>query len=178
MKKLMYLSVACAAFLLASCGGSSNQSNETNGDSGTEVTTPDQSSTTPGADVQVSNTINLTGNDQMQYDDTAFTVKAGETITLSLKNIGQVPAAAMSHDVVVLKPGSDYAEFGKAATVARELDKLSADEKAKMVAHTKMLGPGEEDTITFTLSEPGKYPFVCTFPGHYATMHGTITVVE
>src|SRR5699024_1617277 len=101
-----------------------------------------------------------------------------EEITLTMKNIGELPAAAMSHDVVILKPGSDVTEFGKAATAARELDKLPADKKDQMIAHTKMLGPGEEDTITFTLSEPGTYPFLCSFPGHYPTMQGTITVVE
>ena len=170
MKKLMYISVAFATFLLASCGGSSNQNNSSEDSSANEATTANEQSATPA-----SNTINLTGNDQMQFSDTSFTVKAGEQITLHLKNIGTVPAAAMSHDVVILPPGSSYTEFGQAATQARDLDKLPADLKDKMIAHTKMLGPGEEDTITFTLSEPGNYVFLCSFPGHYATMHGTIT---
>lgn len=176
MKKLMYLSVAFATFLLASCGGGSNQSNSTEGSSSTEATTTNEPSATPADEnSQVSNTINLTGNDQMQFNETSFTVKAGEEITLHMKNIGTLPANAMSHDVVVLPPGSDVTAFGQAATQARELDKLSADLKSKMIVHTKMLGPGEEDEITFTLSEPGEYVFLCSFPGHYPTMHGTIT---
>lgn len=170
MKKLMYLSLAFATFLLASCGGGSNQSNSTEGTSSTDTTTSEGEN----SDNQVSNTINLTGNDQMQFNKTEFTVKAGESITLTMKNIGELPAAAMSHDVVVLKPGSDVTAFGQAATQARELDKLSDDLKAEMIAHTKMLGPGEEDEITFTL-DAGEYPFLCSFPGHYPTMEGTIT---
>lgn len=174
MKKLMYLSVACAAFFLASCSGNSNKSNS----SSEEITTTETPSTTTETNDnnQVSNTISLTGNDQMKYSATAFTVKAGEKITLTLKNIGKLPAAAMSHDVVVLKPGSDVTAFGKAATLARDLEKLSSDVKAEIIAHTKLLGSGESATITFTLSEPGKYPFVCSFPGHYPTMQGIITV--
>lgn len=168
----MYLSVACAAFFLASCGGN-NQSNSSEGSSDTEATAPEAAA--PGENAGASNTINLTGNDQMKFNETSFTVKAGEPITLTLKNIGELPAQAMSHDVVVLTPGSDVNAFGQAITQARELDKLSAEDQGKIIAHTKMLGPGEEDTITFTLNDPGTYDFLCTFPGHYGTMRGTIT---
>src|SRR5690606_2215177 len=139
------------------------------GSSDTEATAPEATTpeAAPEANSAVSNTIDLTGNDQMQYNQTAFTVKAGEPITLTLKNVGTLPANAMSHDVVVLKPGSDVNAFGEAATKARELDKLSAAEQSEIIAKTKMLGPGEEDKITFSLKDPGTYDFLCTFPGHY-----------
>ena len=29
---------------------------------------------------------------------------------------------------------------------------------------------------TFSLSAPGEYPFICSFPGHYMLMKGTLTV--
>jgi|SRR5690625_541580 len=179
MKKLIPLTIACAAFLFASCGGgNSNQGNTTGSESSTETSTeataPAEETTAANED-QASNTIELTGNDQMKYNKTEFTVKAGEPITLTLKNIGELPAAAMSHDAVILKPGSDVTAFGQAATQAREIEKMSDDLKDEIIAQTKMLGPGEEDEITFTLDEPGEYPFLCTFPGHYATMQGTIT---
>lgn len=177
MRKLMYLTVACAAFLFASCGSGNNQNNSTEGTSDTETTSPEANASgtsTTTSDEAVSNTINLTGNDQMQFNKTSLTVKAGEPITLTLKNIGKLPAAAMSHDVVVLKPGSDVKTFGQAATQARDIDKISDDLKDEMIAHTKLLGPGEQDKITFTLKDPGTYPFLCSFPGHYPTMHGTI----
>ena len=46
-----------------------------------------------------------------------------------------------------------------------------------MLIHTKLLGPGEEDTISFTPLAPGVYEYVCTFPGHTAAgMRGQITV--
>lgn len=178
MKKLMSLSVVCAAFFFASCGSNSNQNNatEANSDNATEATTPQDESSMDNSQMATSNTINLTGNDQMQYNDTAFTVKAGKEITLTMKNIGKLPAAAMSHDVVVLKPGSDVLAFGKASTIAKDVDNVSDDLKKEIITKTKMLASGEEDTITFTLDKPGKYPFVCTFPGHYMSMNGIITV--
>ncbi len=39
--------------------------------------------------------------------------------------------------------------------------------------------PGQSSTVGFVPSEPGSYPFACTYPGHAgAGMRGTLTVVE
>ncbi len=181
----MILSIACATFMLAACGGSSNQNNASNNNAEESTSTEAPSNEAAGNDAatsestndnQEATTIDLTGNDQMKYNKTEFTVKAGQEITIHMKNIGKLPAKAMSHDVVVLKPGSDVKAFGMAATKAGELEKVSDDLKGEIIAKTKLLGPGESDEITVTFDEPGKYPFLCSFPGHYATMNGTITV--
>jgi azurin len=42
---------------------------------------------------------------------------------------------------------------------------------------TRLLNAGETTTLTFDApTEAGDYPFVCTFPGHYVTMQGTMRV--
>ena len=41
-------------------------------------------------------------------------------------------------------------------------------------AATKLLKPGESDTITFTAPPAGTYPFICTYPGHYPKMQGKL----
>jgi uncharacterized cupredoxin-like copper-binding protein len=42
---------------------------------------------------------------------------------------------------------------------------------------TPRLKPGKSQTLTFTISKAGKYPFLCTVPGHAAGgMKGTFTV--
>ena len=47
----------------------------------------------------------------------------------------------------------------------------------KIVAHTKLLGAKESDEISFTLTEPGEYTYLCSFPAHYLTgMKGVIVV--
>ena len=124
-----------------------------------------------------SNKIEITGNDTMQFSSKAFEVKAGEEVTLVFKNLGKLPKAAMGHNVVVLKPGSNVASFATAAVGAAANEYIPTDDanKAMIIAHTKMLGPDEEDTITFTLPEAGAYPFLCSFPGHFALMQGVIT---
>ena len=41
-------------------------------------------------------------------------------------------------------------------------------------SHTKLLQPGEVETITFTCPSPGEYPYMCMFPGHTFMMNGVI----
>ena len=129
------------------------------------------------ASASAQQTIELTGNDSMQFSKTAFEVPAGEEITLVFRNTGNLPKAAMGHNVVVLKQGGDVATVGNAAVTAPQNDYIPAEGPAAemILSHTKLLGPGEEDTITFTLPEAGEYPFLCSFPGHWALMKGTIT---
>ena len=43
--------------------------------------------------------------------------------------------------------------------------------------HTALLEPRKSESIYFVAPDaPGEYPFVCTFPGHYVTMQGTMRV--
>lgn len=122
--------------------------------------------------------IELTGNDQMQFNTKAIEVTTGQKVTLSLKHIGQLPAIAMGHNVVILKPGTQLPAFAAKCATAREHGYIPQDEESKalVVAFTKMLGGGETDEITFTAPAPGEYPYICTFPGHFALMQGVMTV--
>src|SRR6185312_1537804 len=178
MKKLFFLPAAAAMLFLASCGGgSSSDENSTATDT---TTTAPAAAEAPGSDipgidtVSVTDHINLTGNDQLQYDITLFKVKAGQKITLDFKNIGTQPAAAMSHNVVILQQGTDVQKFGEAAVPAAATAHIPESMKDDVIAHTKLLGPGQSDQITFTLPDAGVYDFICTFPGHFGTMHGKI----
>jgi uncharacterized cupredoxin-like copper-binding protein len=47
-----------------------------------------------------------------------------------------------------------------------------------VIAKTPFAGPGETVQAVFTVpAKPGKYPFICTFAGHYqAGMKGTLVV--
>ena len=122
--------------------------------------------------------VEITGNDQMQYNIKAFEVTEGEKVILSFKHIGQLPAVAMGHNVVILKPDTELPAFAQKCAPARENDFIPEDEESqeKIVAYTEMLGGGESDEITFTAPAPGEYPFICSFPGHFAIMQGVMTV--
>ncbi len=121
--------------------------------------------------------VKLTGNDQMQYDKKTFTVTAGQKVKLTFKNIGVLPKVAMGHNVVILKKGVNKVAFATAAIPAGpQAEYIPAAHKKDILAHTKMLGPGEETSIVFTAPDAGKYDYLCTFPGHFAVMSGVMTV--
>lgn len=122
--------------------------------------------------------VEIDSNDQMQYDKKAFEVVEGQTVTLTLTHSGKLPKVAMGHNVVILKPGTAVPEFAMKCAPLAGNDYIPQDEATKglIIAHTKMLGGGEKDTITFTAPAAGDYPFLCTFPGHFAMMQGVMTV--
>lgn len=124
--------------------------------------------------------VHISGNDQMQYDKTEFTVPAGATVTLTFEHTGKMAVNIMGHNVTILKKGEDAVKFGKDITGkdgTLENDYLPPAMKDRVLTHTKLIGGGEKTVDTFTApTEPGKYAFLCTFPGHYMTMHGVMIV--
>lgn len=121
--------------------------------------------------------IALLGHDNMTYTGgDSFEAKVGGEINLTLKNAGKLPIESMGHNLVVLKPGIDHAEFGGQSFKAKANDYIPAAYSSSIIAHTKLLGPGESDKITFKIEEAGDYTFVCSFPGHFGTMKGKIIV--
>ena len=121
--------------------------------------------------------IEISATDQMKYDVTDIDAKVGQPVTITLTNSGSLPKAAMAHDLVILRLGTDAAAYVKAASTHAAEDYLPPEMADRVYRATKLLGPGESDTITFTPKAAGTYEYVCTFPAHYAAgMHGTITV--
>lgn len=176
MKKVFLFSAVAGLLFTAACGGSGEQSSS-------DATTDEVSATTdaapatadiPGlADVEVSNDIVVEGNDLMQFDKNLLRVKAGETVKITFNNVGELPKESMGHNLIVLKEGTDVTAFGGEAIKAVSNDYIPATFGSSIIAHTKLLGPGESDVIEFEL-EPGVYPYLCSFPGHYGIMQGKI----
>jgi azurin len=160
MKKIFIALTFAASFFIIACN---------DGSKAPATTKEEEKATTPAANV--SNTVELTANDQMKYDKIEIHVKANEKVTLTLKNVGTQPKDAMGHNFVLLKDGTDLAAF--AASAIQAPDHIPANNPA-IVAHTKLLGPGESDTIEFTVPA-GSYTYICSFPGHYLTMTGVLT---
>ncbi|CAC9976695.1 azurin [Flavobacterium panici] len=171
-KKVTISMVMLMGFLaVTSCGkkeaalaDESTEINETTSDEGVK----------PEAGVE--NVLVIEGNDQMQFNKTELKAVAGKPIKLTLKHVGKIPKEAMGHNLVILQQGTDEGAFAAKAIEAKATDYIPASEKASIVAHTKLLGGGEEDTIEFTIDKKGTYNFLCTFPGHVAMMKGVLIV--
>lgn len=119
--------------------------------------------------------IQISGNDQMQFSTTAFEVASGSEVTIIMTNGGTLPVESMGHNLVILTPGTVVADFGTKAMTAKETGYIPAD-SAAIFAHTRLLGPGESDTLKFAAPAAGAYPYLCSFPGHFAVMQGVMTV--
>lgn len=111
----------------------------------------------------------------MAFNAKALTVKAGQPVKLTFDNAAAVP---LPHNVIVGKAGSKDALFAAAMKVATDpqgMAKGYVPEDANVLAHTKLVQPGQKETIEFVLPSPGAYPYMCTFPGHSILMNGVIT---
>jgi azurin len=165
MKKIFIALTVATSFLMIACnGGDKTQEEPKTTESGADTTATTQQPSQPTV-------VELTANDQLKFDKMEIRVKANEKVTLTLKNVGTMPKDAMGHNFVLLKDGTDLSAFATSAISAP--DHIPANNPA-IVAHTKLLGPGESDTIEFTVPA-GSYTYICSFPGHYMTMTGVLT---
>ena len=52
---------------------------------------------------------------------------------------------------------------------------------SRVIAYSKIIGGGETTTVSFStadLSKSESYTFFCSFPGHYAIMQGSLSVID
>lgn len=172
MEKVKYAFLPVLMVALLACGGGSQK--ESTGEETTEAAETGM----PEGSEAVSDSIALTieANDNMQYNKEELKVTEGQVVTLTLKHVGQMPKEAMGHNWVLLASGTDVAAFGTAAVAARDTEYIPADKKDQVIAHTPVVGGGEQAAITFDAPKAGYYKFLCSFPGHWGVMQGTFVV--
>ena len=159
-----FFALLFASLLIVGCGGESTETAATD-DMAADAT-----------EAMAADAIVVEANDQLQFSVTDFTVTAGEEVTIVLKNVGSLPKETFGHNIVFLTAGADLEAFGTAAVTAADNGYIPADMTDWVLAASELLGPGEEATVTFTAPEAGTYEFLCSFPGHYGTMRGVMTV--
>lgn len=165
------LLVGMLGFLLAACGGDASDTSATDNESSSEQTEQTEQS----SEVDRELTLQPKGN-QMKYATTELTAQAGETVRLVFENVAESPS--MVHNVVILNTTDDEVveRVGMAGQSAGQSAGYIPDDDA-IIAHTDLAQPGETVEVTFTAPEdPGEYTYVCTYPGHWAIMQGTLVV--
>jgi azurin len=168
MKKYTFIIASLALGMLASCGGSAEAPAE---NATTETTTTEATTAEEGIAE-----ITIESNDDMKYNLKTLNVKAGDQVVLTLINKGTMPKEAMGHNITILKQGVDLEEYAMAASKAKDNEYQVKGREGDVIAHTKLLGPGESETITFNAPAAGTYKFICTFPAHYGLMQGDFIV--
>jgi len=117
--------------------------------------------------------LQIAGN--LTYATRELRAAANESIALTLVNPDVVP-----HNWVLVRPGA-LQQVGELANqlianpeaFARQYIPESDD----VLGYTDIVGPGQTQTIYLqTPAQPGRYPFLCTFPGHWTVMNGELIV--
>jgi azurin len=113
--------------------------------------------------------------ERMLFDVKKFTVKPGQPVKLVFSN-----PDLMQHNLVIVKPGA-LEEVGLAGNeMAKDPAGIQHDfvpNSDKVLFHTKLINPQTNVILRFQApAEPGDYPYVCTFPGHWVIMNGVMEV--
>ena len=141
---------------------------------GTRVAEPVANTPVPSAAETTVITIKVVKN-EMKYDVKSFSVVAGKPIEIVFEN-----PDFMQHNLVITR-------IGKLEVVGNAATKLAADPKGadrnyvpdipEVLFSTRLVNPQETVRLKFVApKEPGDYPFVCTFPGHWSIMNGIMKV--
>ena len=130
-----------------------------------------------GADCQVK----VTGSDAMQYDVKKIEIsKNCDKFTIELVHGGQLPAAAMGHNVVIVETAKMMGIATTMIKMENGIDNGFLPESSDILFKSKMIGGGESTTLEIDpakLTSGTAYTFFCSFPGHWAIMKGELTVL-
>lgn len=167
---LSLASVALMAFFLSACGKSEQAAST--------AAAPNAAQPAATNAPKEGRVIEITANDAMKFNRVEIRATPGEALAVTLKNEGTMPKFSMGHNWVLLAGGVDLTAFANDASTAAKTDYLPASYKDRILAATKLLGPKESDTVLFYApKEPGRYAFVCSFPGHFQVgMKGELIV--
>jgi azurin/DNA-binding transcriptional ArsR family regulator len=115
--------------------------------------------------------------EQMSFDVKWFAVEAGKNVQVVFSN-----PDVMSHNLLIGNPGSlrEMATAAGTLTMAANPNVKAFVPDSPLVLHaTRLLNWGETERLSFQApAEPGEYPFLCTFPGHWVRMYGVMLVVS
>jgi putative heme-binding domain-containing protein len=124
--------------------------------------------------IQDARPITIEAAKNLQFAQAELRVKAGEPIRLTFNNPDAVP-----HNWALLKEGT-------LQSVGEQTNKLISNPEAaanhyipptdEVLVYTDVVEPYANFTIYFNAPPPGRYPYLCTFPGHWMVMNGVLIV--
>ena len=114
---------------------------------------------------------------QMKFDVSQFSVAPGEDVEIVFVNKDHMP-----HNLLVTSPGKLEDVSLKAEAMVSQPDgfqKHFVPATPDVLHATTLINHEEIARLRFSApTAEGKYPYVCTFPGHWRTMNGVMDVVN
>jgi len=117
----------------------------------------------------------LQAGNALQYAQKELRAKAGEGIALVFENPDIMP-----HNFVLVAKGAEEKVAALSAKMVAEPDGYArhyVPETPEVLCYSRMVDPGRKTTVYFNApKEPGRYPYLCSFPGHSQLMRGVLVV--
>lgn len=111
--------------------------------------------------------VTVDSTDQMSFDTKEISIdKSCKTFTVELTHSGSLPKNVMGHNWVLSKD-ADMQPIATAGLAAGIEKNYLPEGDARIIAHTKIIGAKETDSVTFDVSKLDageKYGFFCSFP--------------
>lgn len=119
--------------------------------------------------------IRLKAMEGLHYDKVRFRVPPGGTVRLTLVNTDD-----MDHNLVFTREGKRKSVVAAALALEGKGPALHyIPDDSAVLWHVTTVRPDDSAMITFSVPETeGLYPYVCTYPGHGATMYGVMYVSD
>jgi azurin len=118
-------------------------------------------------------TISTVGN-ELSYDKKVLQVKPGQAVSLTFHNSADV-GSGMQHTWTLVKPGTEEQIATEAVEAGAAKNYVPND--PSVLASTKLVEAGKSETIHFKApTQPGSYPYICTFPAHFRVLKGVLQV--
>ena len=113
---------------------------------------------------------------RMIYDKEQIVIQTGKTVEFRFSNTDSMP-----HNFVITIPGA-MQEIGELAeATGRDPDAMErhyVPKSNKVLLNSTLLQTNQVEALIFDApKEPGIYPYVCTYPGHWRRMYGALYVV-
>lgn len=117
--------------------------------------------------------------DNLKFDEEVITVDPScKEFKVTLVHNGKLPENVMGHNWVLSAAGDVAAIAADGMKAGLQNEYLKPDE-ARVIAHTELIGGGEETSVSFAtdkLEATEEYVFFCSFPGHSTVMRGTLAL--
>ncbi len=120
-------------------------------------------------------TVTIEAGKNLSYTVRSFTARPGEAIQLTFLNPDVVP-----HNWALIRPGTLPKVGDLVNKIVAEPDAASRQYIPRtddVLVYTDIVGPQDQFVVYFRApTTPGRYPYLCTFPGHWMVMNGEMIV--